>query len=540
LRKRRNLSRVEAVIEPNGNVRSFEQYRRQSPSGEAPLHEETHDLEAGIAGDKHPRFSCPLCACPASTSHESKPLMIYIPGLDGTSLASAPQLPSLASSFRLEALTLPRNNRSSLDELTAFLTSYLTKRIEQEKSLSSNAKPVLYLLGESLGALLAMSVAQDTRKLVDRLVLVNPASSFDRSVWGRTAQSLPELPPEVYRTLPYAFAPILGNPIRLALRRVAGHDVNRLEQLQNTNQLLQVPYEALSLLLQMNFLDDLLPPETIRHRIEYGCSAARIVNSRLGDIQIPTAVITGGNDLLLPSTEEGERLMRSIPNCRTYNLPESSHALMLEGGVDICSILHRMEFLPPPESEQLSGFGTGFSLADSVSNEPGFTLPTPSGISSAKNGVQMTRKLLSPQFFSRHHDGAAVHGLDAVRDERPMIFVGPHQLFSLDLGVIIDELLRDKNMLLRGLAHRAIFTGAGGQRRNANGETSGDSENQLKGFFESFGAVNVSGKALFELMRKKEAALLFPGAMDLFVPLHLAAFYVLSSELDMRHQVQVA
>lgn len=495
-----------------------------SPSGEPPLEKVAHDTQAAASDDEMPRFSCPLSAATAASVH--KPLLVYIPGLDGTGFAGAPQMPKFANEFRVEALTLPRLNRWTIDELTRFVASHIEQRLLDDESVFGY-KPVVYLLGESLGALLAISVAQECKPLVQRLVLVNPATSFDRSIWNRTAESLPDLPPSVYRTLPYVFAPLLGNPVRLSLRRVGGDDVNRIEQLEDLAQLIQVPYEALSLLLQMRFLDELLPPETVKHRIEYGRSAARVVKSRLNDIRMPTAIITGGNDLLLPSAEEGERLMRSIPDCKLYNLPESSHALMQEGNVDMCSILHRMRFLPPPEATAITAAAppaaspdaitahrnapgqNGASLHLSVSNQPGFSLPSPSNIASTKNAVGTLRWMLSPRFFSKHEDGSVVHGVDAIRDERPMIFVGPHQLFALDLGIIIDEMLKEKNMLLRGLAHSAIFTGAVDQQRNNRSEQG----NQAKEFFEAFGAVNVSGRSLFELMRKREAALLFPGGV---------------------------
>ena len=39
---------------------------------------------------------------------------------------------------------------------------------------------------------------------VDRLVLVNPASSFDRSAWPTIGPLLPDLPEELYNGVPYA------------------------------------------------------------------------------------------------------------------------------------------------------------------------------------------------------------------------------------------------------------------------------------------------------------------------------------------------
>lgn len=51
-----------------------------------------------------------------------------------------------------------------------------------------------YLLGESFGGVLALAVAQARPDLVDRVVLVNPATSFPRSVWPALGPLLPRVP----------------------------------------------------------------------------------------------------------------------------------------------------------------------------------------------------------------------------------------------------------------------------------------------------------------------------------------------------------
>ena len=51
-----------------------------------------------------------------------------------------------------------------------------------------------YLLGESFGGVLALAVAQARPDLVDRVVLVNPATSFPRSVWPALGPLLPSVP----------------------------------------------------------------------------------------------------------------------------------------------------------------------------------------------------------------------------------------------------------------------------------------------------------------------------------------------------------
>ncbi len=54
-------------------------------------------------------------------------------------------------------------------------------------------RPV-YLLGESFGCCLSLAVAVKRPELIDRIVLVNPATSFEKSVWSTIGPILPSIP----------------------------------------------------------------------------------------------------------------------------------------------------------------------------------------------------------------------------------------------------------------------------------------------------------------------------------------------------------
>ena len=71
--------------------------------------------------------------------------------------------------------------------------------------------------------------------------------------------------------------------------------------------------------------------------------------------------------------------------------------------------------------------------------------------------TDLLRRFVSPVFFSTKEDGTLVPGLDALPDDRPILFVGNHQFYALDIGIVIEEFLRKRNMLPRGLAHPVIF-----------------------------------------------------------------------------------
>lgn len=65
--------------------------------------------------------------------------------------------------------------------------------LEAEVDTDDPDRPV-YLLGESFGAVLALAVAAAKTDLVDRLVLVNPATSYENSIWPRLGPALAKLP----------------------------------------------------------------------------------------------------------------------------------------------------------------------------------------------------------------------------------------------------------------------------------------------------------------------------------------------------------
>lgn len=68
------------------------------------------------------------------------------------------------------------------------------------------------------------------------------------------------------------------------------------------------------------------------------------------------------------------------------------------------------------------------------------------------------RRLVSPVFFSTAEDGSTQHGLAGVPNGRPMLLVGNHQTFALDLGLFVEQIVRERGFLPRGLAHPAIFS----------------------------------------------------------------------------------
>lgn len=191
------------------------------------------------------------------------------------------------------------------------------------------------------------------------------------------------------------------------------------------------------------------------------------------------------------------------------------------------------------------------------------------------------RKLVSPIFFSTDEAGHVAQGLGAIPEGRPVLFVGNHQLYALDTGIMIEELLREKGILLRGLAHPVVFQArrcprlrnelvqAPPARVECNTfllsvgawvaqihqctrpvdqvfnrsvaqhalmilcccmqgfslQDSGKDQSNNNGFstfMSTFGAVPVGGRNFYRLLQNKEAVLLYPGGVREVVDLQVS------------------
>ena len=67
------------------------------------------------------------------------------------------------------------------------------------------------------------------------------------------------------------------------------------------------------------------------------------------------------------------------------------------------------------------------------------------------------KRLTSPVFFSTGEDGKIRRGLSGVEHKRPMLFVGNHQTYALDIGPLVEALIKERGIFPRGLAHPAIW-----------------------------------------------------------------------------------
>ncbi len=463
----------------------------------------------------------------------TKPILLYLPGLDGVGISGKGQFDELSETFEFWRMTIDQvDDRSSFTELTTAVATFIN-----DIAMKDDRNREVILVGESFGGLLAPSVAMrvkammkkngmddDANSILKGMVLVNPATSFDQTQWstfGPILASLRHIEQEEqnesssFPSFPTPYSVIGGMALAATVP-----DSTQFQRIFSmfTDTRISTAEELTDLLATMRdgfgILADNLPAAVIEHRLAQwlpvGCD---VVNPRLGKLDVPTLVIAGEEDNMLPTKKEGERLIQTMPDCTGIFLKGSGH-FVLDDRFNLTEAIIDASFDP---LNLRTDEGTYDPIVDWVP-------PTSDAIkSTVENRVKPLRMLTSPKFFSTNSDGIRKLGLGQVpKPEGPLLFVANHQLLGLDLGLIIAELIEERGINARGLAHPIVFgsgdgfgDGFGGGGGGDNQVTKRDKNGRISepGTFQQFGAVMVTPRNYYRLMQTGQAGLLFPGGV---------------------------
>lgn len=240
------------------------------------------------------------------------PLFVFLPGMDGTGQLLRAQTAGLEAGFDVRCLAIPPDDLTSWDELTETVVELI------QAEVAKAAKRPVYLCGESFGGCLAMKVALHSPQLFDRMILVNPASSFTYRPWVAWGSQITHcLPEPLYRLSALALTPFLAN-----LGRIATADRQALfEAVKSVPQ--KTSLWRLSLLRQFD-----------------------VSKTHLQDLTQPVLLLASASDRLLPSLAEANHLARNLTNVKVVVLPYGGHACLLESSVNLYEIMRAHDFLP--------------------------------------------------------------------------------------------------------------------------------------------------------------------------------------------------
>jgi pimeloyl-ACP methyl ester carboxylesterase len=245
------------------------------------------------------------------------PLFVFLPGMDGTGQLFRAQTAGLEVAFDIRCLAIPPDDLTDWNDLAATVIELVKAELKSDSNRS------VYLCGESFGGCLAMHVALQSPELFKRIILVNPASSFNHRPWINWGSQISRyLPEPAYQVSSVMLLPLLA----YFRRMLPGDRQTFLETVSAVPQ--KTSIWRLSMLSKFNLSDAVLQK-----------------------ITQPILLIASAADLLLPSLTEAQRLKELFPNVQLIVLPESGHACLLEADIHLYEMMQAHQFLEEPSSK---------------------------------------------------------------------------------------------------------------------------------------------------------------------------------------------
>ncbi|KAK8508766.1 hypothetical protein V6N12_034871 [Hibiscus sabdariffa] len=419
-----------------------------------------------------PRWFCPLdCGQPIKDS----PVLLFLPGLEGVGMGLILHHKALGKVFEVQCLHIPVLDRTPFEGLVE-----LAEETIRQEHASRPGSPI-YLVGDSFGGCLALAVAARNPTIDLVVILVNPATSFGRSLLQPLFPILEAVPSELHVTIPYLLSLVMGDPVKMATVRIE----RRLSPMQKMEQLSGNLAAVLSLL---PIMANIMPKETLAWKLKLLKSASAYANSRLRAVKAEVLVLASGKDNMLPSEDEAQRLKNSLSNCIIRRFKDNGHTLLLEESLNLltvikgtCKYRHSRkhdfisDFLPPSMSEYRYG------------------LDVVAGYLRFASGSAM---------FSTMEDGKIVQGLAGVPNEGPVLLVGYHMLMGFELACLVEAFLREKKTMVRGIAHPELFWG----KLQSSSDEFGFSD-----WVKVMGALPLAANYFFKALSSKSHVLLYPG-----------------------------
>ncbi|KAL6627861.1 hypothetical protein ACP70R_031587 [Stipagrostis hirtigluma subsp. patula] len=417
-----------------------------------------------------PRWFCPV---DAGSPIEDAPLMLYLPGVDGMGVGLFMHHKALGRMFELRCMHIPFHDRTPFEELVVMVEDVV------RKEHATSPKRPIYLLGNSFGGCLALAVAARNPRIDLILVLVNPATSFERSDIQRLLSVVSPFSDQACMAITALLNYNIDNEVSMAVTSMIDgkHPLQALSRLTNN----------MSCFLKHSKILDKIPEDTLRWKMKLIKRAASYANYRLQSVQAEVLLLVSCADRLLPSKSEANRLQKFLPKCKVYFFANHGHSLLLEYGVHVSSIIkctdlyrhsrrhHRVfDFIPPSTTELKEVDKASWDL----------------------------RFRTCPVMYSTMEDGTVVRGLAGVPDEGPVLLVGNHMLLGIELISLAAEFLRRKQVVVRGIAHPLLFP---------NKRRSWSEGHDFFDFLNLWGGVPLKYKHIYELLAAGEFLLLYPG-----------------------------
>ncbi|XP_013644710.2 phytyl ester synthase 2, chloroplastic isoform X1 [Brassica napus] len=464
----------EKVVEsPYANV---EEERPDSRKSLLDFLEEVRDF---VGEEGPPRWFSPL---ESAAQAQGSPLLLFIPGMDGTGLGLIRQHKKLGELFDIWCLHIPARDRTSAKDLVKLIE----ETVKSENYLFPD-RPI-YLVGESIGACLALEVAGRNPNIDLALILANPATLVNNFMSQPLSGMLNVLPDEI----PTLLEDIFG--FKQGFHYTGGPLTETLDAFSNEFAVHQIGGMMLRDLFAVSAnlpsLSRIFSKDTLLWKLEMLKSAVASAKSNTYAVRAELLILLSGRDQWLLNMGDINRLSRTLPNCIVRKFNDSGPFLLLEDDVDLVTILKCTCFYRRGRSH------------DYISD---YIMPTPYELRKQLEEHRLLIYATSPVMLSTLENGKIVRSLEGLPTEGPVLYVGYHMVLGFELPPMIAQLMKERNIHLRGLTHPIIFMNKSIVHDIIDPQT-----------FDKYkitGGVPVSHANIYKLLSSKSHVLLYPGGV---------------------------
>ena len=305
-----------------------------------------------------------------------KPLLLYLPGFDGTLVAPFLQFPELGSIFEVRGMQVPMDDRSTFQQLRDAVIEHLA---------SEGPDRPVYLMGESFGGLLTLEVALEIQSSAGAsgstssrapnlcgIVLVNPATSYLRSNLAELGPKVAALPDWQYPVGVVSLLPLFVDDYGLSQLLLILSSEALPSVIDTPAREAYMGRTAFSLPNKLKFM----PKDTLRWRLEQWLTVGNTrINGRENEMKgllstLPVLVLAGEDDRTLPAVDEAQRLHTILPDCSVHTVDGAGHAGTCGSRVDIAALMRNRFPLLRREIDNATGevisssFPDGFEIAE--------------------------------------------------------------------------------------------------------------------------------------------------------------------------------
>ncbi|CAN8272597.1 unnamed protein product [Cochlearia groenlandica] len=421
-----------------------------------------------------PRWFSPL---ECSVKAKGSPLLLFLPGIDGTGLGLVRHHKKLGEIFDIWCLHIPPSDRTPVKDLVKFID----KTIKSENDLYPN-RPI-YLVGQSIGACLALDVAAKNPNIDLSLILVNPATRINDFMSQPLLGMLNVLPDGIPTLLEGIFSFKQGDPLidmfDALTKDFDGHRMGGVGE--------SILKDLFAVSTNFPTLSRVFSKDTLIWKLQLLKSAIASANSHIYAVKAETLILISGRDQWMLNEEDIEKYSRILPKCIVRKHDDNGLFLLLEDGVDLVSIIKCTCFYRRGKSHN--------HISD-------YIMPTPYEVKQQIDDHRWLIDATSPVMLSTLENGKIVRNLDGLPIEGPVLYVGYHMFLGFELAPMMIQFLKEKNIHLRGLAHPMLFT----KNRDLVDPKMFDK-------YKIMGGVPVSHYNIYKLLQSKSHVLLYPGGV---------------------------